>query len=429
MTRLTIIISALLIIANVPIVAQPLLSWSEQHDSPGGGHGIDCNSSGTCVASLSTVIRGDAYVLRSTDRGTTWDTTYKSPFDLHAGIKSASPGPVQFLNDSVVLVLLDSAYVLRSTNAGATWQRHSVSSYNSGRASQMKRASDSIVLCVVEYGRVDIFQGDSIFFSMDAGLSWAPTSIQPKLSTRSQAFPIQGLYTNEKGMFGTITYYSLDTSNTILLTETSDSGRSWSERTITTPTGSGAYGVSITYFDSNQAVLTAIVSLDSGLVMKTWDRGDTWSTLFFGQTRNTDGDLVRTGMLTSSFLDSTHGIAATRSGVIETNDGGVSWHALDSRVWIPKILHYIDSNHAVGITSYGTIMVGGRDQSTVQQTKNRNTRPYSLVAKPGESLHLSMRFFDYPGSFTIINLMGESISRGPISRSLFVNRTPVSVCI
>lgn len=403
----------LLLTFGVAASAQSLFEWSEAHDFPGGGHGADCNSEGVCVISFSTVIGGDAYILRSTDGGLTFDTTYQSEYDWRKEIKSPSPGPVQFLTDALVLVLLDSAYVLRSTDAGLTWDRLPISEYSSGFASHLIRLSDNEAAAVVKYNRSgSAFEPDSMFVTSDGGLTWSPTPTQPKLSQRSNTFSVQGLYTNGAGRFGTIIYYSSDSSSTVLLTETTDNGATWRERIVNAPTGFGAYGATITYFDQSHAVLTANASLDSGLVMHTSDGGETWTTTFFGQIRDDKGELTWTGMLTSSFLDSVRGIAATRDGIIETFDGGRTWRKRTGRVWIPFKLHYLDTSRALGLTSYGTLMVGSRETLTVNSSARTVDAKISQVVSCGDIIRFPGDHQYSPPSYRVTDVHGKHVESG-----------------
>lgn len=418
MLRSILLISALVGTLSSAASAQSRFDWSRLHQSTGGVTGLDCNPAGTCVAAMSTVGNGNTYLLRSSDQGVTWDTVYLSVWDTSDPsnwIMSASPGEVQFLTDDVVLVALDSAYILRSEDVGMTWRRVSVSTHRTAYAGKLLRISSEKVLTTIRNRRgFRGFEPDSLFISTDRGMTWSPTPEQPKLSTRSQTFSMQGLYSNGGGRFGTIVSSSLDTSTTMLLTETTDDGRTWEERVVETPTEAGAYGVTISFFDSDRAVLTAFVSYDSGLVMRTWDGGETWSTIFFGQVTDSADEPVYTGMLTSSFLDSTHGIAGTRWGVIETMDGGYSWQPSSGPIWVPLKLNYITLRKAVALSTTGGLFAGVRDITSVNSVPRVSVPTPTILAHPGEHLALTRYLASPSATFTIIDVRGGELTGGSL---------------
>lgn len=416
----------LALVSQGTALAQPPLTWTEKHQSTGGGYGIDCSTSGICIAALSRNGHAHTYLLRSTTSGNSWDTTYSSPYDKAQNIKSPGAGPVAFLSESTVLVGLDSSLILRSTDAGLSWQRLPVSSAPiRSYPTHLMRLSETEAVIVYKYGQANPgFEPDSMFITKDAGLTWTTPEKQPDISQRSQTFSIQGLYTNGDSRFGTIIYYSSDSGSTILLTETSDYGATWSERTIETDTRWGAYGATITYFDINRAVLTAWPSVDTGLVMKSWDGGKSWSRIFFGQITDDLGEPVFTGMLTSHFIDSLNGIAATRSGTLETTDGGYTWReSTSSKVWIPLELRLVDSNHAVGITIYGALVSGTRGFSTVVEGARVESETPALVVEAGALIQLVADQTTSPTPFSVVDLQGRAIESG-IGMILSAPRVP-----
>ena len=192
---------------------------------------------------------------------------------------------VDFIDDSVGLVVGDYGTILRTTDAGSTWE--TVSSGTTVHLSCVGWLSRSSAIAAG-------FSG-TILRTGDAGRHWAPVS--------------SGITLPLAGCAGWDSLNALVAGYNGFILRTTDGGISWTVA-IQQP-GSNHLGVS--YADS----LTVSVSGSYGRILRSTDGGITWTWRSFGTFTINDVD----------FVDSLNGIAVGNGGniVLRTSDAGASW--------------------------------------------------------------------------------------------------------
>ena len=288
---------------------------------------------------------GDNGHLLSTTNG---GRTFKDTLIGTDGFKT-----IHFINDSIGLAAGDA--IFKTTDRGKTWSRIDMSAFGFVQINKIKYITPSVAYAV----------GEGLFLrSTDSGKTWiqypVPTggggSFEDLYFFNKDTGIVVGLYgggflmkTENGGQtfstdFGEVpsvsSYYTIDADpkeKTILIAgggqndvfgyngrtmlSSYDRGNTWNIE--------GANGRVTYYHTQSFNDSTAIISGDAGIMLKTYDYGETWKQL--GSVQTAAGNPSRV----FNFTDTLHGYAATDE-LFRTNDGGRSW-IRKTLPWEPQV--------------------------------------------------------------------------------------------
>lgn len=257
----------------------------------------------------------------STDGGDTWKVS-SSQID--------NPDPyttqlwdVAFTDANVGLAVGSEGTVLRTDDGGVTWSTHATGV-----------TEDLLGVCITGDIAFAVGWFDTAIRSTDGGRTWAPMTLpvtdrwfyNASMWDASNAIMVGGAPTS---------------TETILVT--SDGGVTWTEEARDTTTG----GVFAFLDVSTSGTGHAWIGRRDGLVVRTEDRGDTWTTHDTG---------TPWAIQSINFLNETHGWGATRNNdVLYTTDGGDSWTRVTNvggSIWE---VHFGSESNGIGVGSNGDL--------------------------------------------------------------------------
>src|ERR1051326_3571251 len=231
-------------------------------------------------------------VLRSLDRGATWQTLPVS----------GNPRAIA-ISMNVVAIAFTSGQLARSTD-NATWPVSSIPALISGSVNDIVADPANPNIVYVAIGCVSGCSG-GVIKSVDGGTTWSATALTRHHISRLVVDPFDGSI----GYAGN--------TDTIAIYRTTDGGAHWSS---ILPSSAAVPEMSI-----DPSVPTTIYSLGTSSLLRSLDRGDHWQTVSaipssFGVPFYTAVNPTNTSQI----------VVVTSSTVIRSSDGGTTWSRIDT---------------------------------------------------------------------------------------------------
>jgi len=302
--------------------------WNTVSTPEGQLFALDCLDSATCFTVGEIGLGLDTYILRSTDEGRTWEEVYRDPgsltppYRLPLRMKSVACIP-----PNTVIAAADSGNILRSFDRGETWERYVVSDTDSQAGYIVldgERRGGAMVLHT--WGSIDNSRPpDRMTITTDGGLTWTPIPRPEAVSPGYAIYQIAAMaFAGADSLFCLIPGLKTDTVPYVIGRST-DRGASWETLTGVLPGKPRLAYAGIQFFSAKHGVLygarTDVAEGWHGVVYETRDGGSTWTTKF-------DDTLVgtrRLGFQQIAFLDTLRGIGCGSGYIYRTLDGGASW--------------------------------------------------------------------------------------------------------
>lgn len=295
--------------------------------------------------SLVYVSGSGGTILKTTDRGNTWEI-------LYTGLSGANFYSIYFLNADTGYVAGTAGAIYRTYDGGSTWTsiNSSISSFTGVHNSlYFKNANEGFI------GSGQSAQ-KSIYKTTNGGTTWTLQKITPGVSFRDFSF------VNDTGyVFAQETFNVKPPS----FWRTLDGGQTWDSLTSIGTVQSNVWDICFTTKDTGY-LAASTTPASGGQILKTTDAGVTWS-------------VVKTSTIpfyTIHFVNKLKGYAVAED-VYVTSDGGLTWTALavpNSSLSNGKIRgkqNYVYMTGQLG----GTGLFRGKvsDNSFTQLSSNHNT--------------------------------------------------------
>lgn len=239
----------------------------------------------------------DGWIERTYDGGATWQIAYMGTQYLRS-IEFATP-QIGFCGG------LDSSF-LRTTDGGATWQDISALLPGPNAICGLCAATPQVV-----YGVGAWFGPGYVIRSADSGVSWTQTSVS---SMASALVDVHFLNADT----GFVSGAAADPADGGVVLATVDGGATWTVRHMTNAPHEWVWKLQSP--DGGQHIYGSLDAIPGTATrfLRSADRGATWTT----DTADTDYHYMQ--MI--GFLDTLHGWMGADDYLIETLDGGETWH-------------------------------------------------------------------------------------------------------
>ncbi|HZV13066.1 MAG TPA: YCF48-related protein [Candidatus Kapabacteria bacterium] len=260
-------------------------------------------------------VGNDAYVLRTTDAGMTWNATY-----LYDGIYRWNFFCVFIMSSQTAYIGADQATLFISNNSGQSW--YSGGAAGTDPVNGIGFSNNLIGVAVTPGG-----SSASIGITTDGGQNWSRPDIVYRYNSRS-VFAIDNAYSVAVGDNGS-------------LVRTSDGGNHWTRQAPIKPL---AYR-SVYFSDPNFGLVVG----DSGTILRSNDTGITWHP----QQSNIKNQLNCVFLINDNLA-----FAVGDSGtIIETTSGGTSWKQQQSGVTANlREIFFSNSRSGYAVGDSGTIV-------------------------------------------------------------------------
>lgn len=342
---------------------------------------------------------------KTEDCGDTWERQY---------IVSESPRSIYFLNDSVGYLFGWGTYIGKTVNGGDSWENLSGSYSWLSRNLQLEFVDENTGYRIFEDG--DFYH--HLYKTIDGGLTWTeltvpeePLSISARSSDEfwlsakfySPEFPCPAFiyHTIDGGITWDSVYYGITHTmpyaaesvrffndleavviNGLQTFTTSDGGNTWLQHNLYEDWELGTNSSTSSWPDP----VNGIIGGTHGMLLRTNDRGETYSKITYGFHVNFNA---------VHFTDSLHGcVAGTKdyeSVILKTVDGGITWDSTSiSNIQISDI-HFTDSLTG-WLTSYSVIFQtidGGSNWNLTYSSFEGDTKFSALTIPDKDHLYVN----------------------------------------
>ncbi|MFL5729858.1 MAG: YCF48-related protein [Cytophagaceae bacterium] len=310
-------------------------------------YNVDFNQTG----SIGIAVGDQGIIVRTSDGGKTWEAPVKVSIQRVMG--------VHFVSDSVIYISGitygvrggSTTYVYRSLDKGLTWKSYPKIISIATNGSSFSR--DTVLA----------FRADSLYKSIDGGISWTADKIPYTLSY---------LFYVEKDLYAVSGALSYD-----YIIKSNDFGKTWAELTKT-----GRSFLTGVYF-VNESIGYAVGW--QGTILKTVDGGKNWKEQSSG---------TQNGLTCVHFVDSLTGyVSGWNQMVLKTIDGGEHWSIVTSGPDGSPAYHGIyfknkDIGFAMGDTDYLS------SASVISRTEDGGRTWTPQVTTNNPARIVSMKFYD-----------------------------------
>jgi photosystem II stability/assembly factor-like uncharacterized protein len=157
-------LAALFTIANLAVGTAQQFEWARMYEFTGGHviRDVSCATADSCLAIFGERGGLEQSIVRSTDGGRTWHTSYR--FDS-ARANWTRIRAVAFVNSRFAIASTDSGDVIRSTDGGESWSRSVV--FEETRLPQISMLNDSVGAIAA-----GLAPEPTILVTTDGGASW-----------------------------------------------------------------------------------------------------------------------------------------------------------------------------------------------------------------------------------------------------------------
>lgn len=348
--------------ANLPIysvadIAINPVGTNTMYIATGDGFGY-IGGSGGSVFWGGTYSRG---IMKSTDGGTTWSST---PLNYTVGQRQIINRLIMHPVNHDTLLAVGTDGINRTTNGGQTWTK-----VKTGRFYDIEfNTSNPDILYAVR---------DSVFKSIDGGLTWSAIPTSPKFTGR---VAIETTAANDSVI------YAMDQTKKFM--RSSDAGATWTQYTISGLTLYGYYDnvLSVSPIDENTVYVAGYN------MYKTTNGGSTWSAV--GSGIHVDHHVIE-------FIPGTNSIyCGNDGGVYRSTNGGTAWTDFTSGLQITQFYRLGSS-----ITNPAIVYAGAQDNGT----RRNNSGTWATVSG-GDGMECLV---DYTNS----NIVYVSYQNGSFNKS------------
>lgn len=316
--------------------------------------------------SVGIIVGDGGTILRTTNGGEHWNLSQVTTANLRS---------ISFGTSTNAVVVGSVGTILRTTDAGITWKQQ-----NSGILVPLYGVSSHDSLNAVAVGA-----NGAIVRTSDGGASWQ--SVSSGLSN-----PLFNVAHADSG-----TVIAIGSAGSVL--RSTDKGNTWERQ---------AYSSSYLYGIRFHDVMNGTIVGDNGAIMQTTNGGVSWSFRRFGARYET-----------VFIVDLNHQLAAGMDFALTTN-GGVSWSLEYSPMAIHGV-HMWDSTSYIGIADQGVILRSYPDTfippKPVLSEPANGAMEVPLVVQFNKQLVVTLRwrsFYPYTPRFVHIQVSTDSTFNGPL---------------
>jgi photosystem II stability/assembly factor-like uncharacterized protein len=307
----------------------------------------------------TSAIRYENNVLRSSDGGNTWDSSYVNFYE------AISANRMQFVNNTTGYVYTNMAgwkEIYKSTNSGANWNKMSINSHDTLVSLNFLNENTGWATGMLDY---------RYYTTTNAGASWNTYTYpgpgvfhQPFILNGSTGWMISGttLYKTTNGginfsQSGTFPYlqseygfFNEQTGWAVMgnLYSTSNGGANW-YKTAGASLVNEPYYTNASFLNSSTGIAVGI----DGITARTSNGGLNWTSLSFSQNNYDTVDHV-------NMVNSSTGWALSNRVLLNTTNNGVTWTKRDTAVKY-SVLEFLNASSGIagGINSFSVTTNGG----------------------------------------------------------------------